>query len=307
MGAGLTSMLSQANNKLQTTLQNNVTSAPKSSISRSLDSREGQILVEIYENERLDSKLLPSDPKKFSDEKASPGFGYETIPEGNLSAGCVWTCDWEIDQNYTAVDKDGTFEWIFFFWLDAQVHVLGWTYAGDFVEIVRLFKADLSHASRHPNDAVRRRRWIRLQKQVTFPENCVVRDNADINSTLSGPIGEWEDEPNMEKPRNGDDLDGINDDPFLRTAQKQTTGFRVNMKFPHRGTKDNTKDYQSMNLTNIMWLVSSQDIISAPTDEIMREKTANLEVSNTNCFMMSPERIIFLIYRKELKKLPKSP
>ncbi|GLE06151.1 hypothetical protein PINS_up015362 [Pythium insidiosum] len=67
------------------------------------------------------------------------------------------------------------------------------------------------------------------------------------------------------------------DDPFHRTAQKAQTGFRVNMKFPHRGGKDNTKDYQSLNLTDVMWLVNAADTVTAPTDEMMREKTANLE------------------------------
>lgn len=277
-------LFSQANTRLQTTLQNTTTAVgahASSNSSSSLSSsklglsqsqqrgsqevdREGQMLVEIYENERLDGKLLPSDPKKYSDRNAPAGSGHDTLPEGDLPEGHEWVTEWEIDQNYTAVDREG------------------WTYAADFIEIVRLLRDDLSHASRHPTDAVRRRRWIRYRQSPDDGSPPSPRESNDANKSLgsSSASNTWADSshggPLSESSGYADLDDG--DDPFHRTAQKQQTGFRVNMKFPHRGTKDNTKDYQSINLTDVMWLVNAHDVQNAPTDELMREKTANLEV-----------------------------
>lgn len=154
----------------------------------------------------------------------------------------------------------------------------GWTYAADFVEIVRLLNDDLSHASRHPSDAVRRRRWIRYRQPIEDasvpPASPTESADAGLGSSSasntwaseSGPVGESSPYPLDE-----------NDDPFYRTAQKTQSGFRVNVNFAHRGKKDNTKDYQSINLSDVMWLVNAHDVTNAPTDELMREKTANLE------------------------------
>jgi hypothetical protein len=149
----MVALVNQANRSLQTSLQNTAagpggkTLQSRGSGSQEID-RDGQVVVEIFENERLEGKLQPMDPKHFSDRHAAPGAGQEERPEGDLPAGHEWVSDWEIDQNYTAVDRDG------------------WTYAADFVEIVRLLGDDLSHASRHPTDAVRRRRWIRYRQPV---------------------------------------------------------------------------------------------------------------------------------------------
>ncbi|KAJ0405794.1 hypothetical protein P43SY_003644 [Pythium insidiosum] len=199
--ARMASMLTQANNRFQTTLQatkvgmsaTNSATRPPAARGHDVD-RDGQVLVEVFENERLDGPLRATDPKKFSDRHAAAGSGHDDIPDGDLAEGHQWVTDWEIDQAYTAVDR-------------------GWG---------------------HENDHV---------------------------GSESGTYPELDDD----------------DDPFHRTAQKAQTGFRVNMKFPHRGGKDNTKDYQSLNLTDVMWLVNAADAVTAPTDEMMREKTANLE------------------------------
>lgn len=263
MGAGLSSMLTQANNRLQTTLQsgNNATGSqkmqgPTMRQPSSISEHEGQELVEIFENERLAGRLQPSDPKRYSDRDATPGSGSESFPEGELPDGHEWAGEWEIDQNYTSVDRDG------------------WTYATDFAELVRLLDEDLSHATRHPNDSVRRRRWVRYHQPIASssasshdlqepsawsPDNALDKaDQLDEDSNFSRHVND-------------------NDDPFFRTAQKQQSGFRVNMKFPHRGGKDNTKDYQSINLSDVNWLVNSEDVEKAPTDQLMRERAANLE------------------------------
>ncbi|EEY56709.1 uncharacterized protein PITG_21000 [Phytophthora infestans T30-4] len=259
----MVALVNQANRSLQTSLQStNVTPGGKSgtqsrgSGSQDID-RDGQVVVEIFENERLEGKLQPMDPKRFSDRHAAPGAGQDERPEGDLPAGHEWVTDWEIDQNYTAVDRDG------------------WTYAADFVEIVRLLGDDLSHASRHPTDAVRRRRWIRYRQPV---EEHTPQSPTDANGSKSlassATSNNWADSSNGQ----GDDyMLGDNDDPFMRTAQKTQTGFRVNVNFAHRGKKDNTKDYQSISLTDVMWLVNAHDVTNAPTEELMREKTANLE------------------------------
>ncbi|KAG6622177.1 uncharacterized protein IUM83_09872 [Phytophthora cinnamomi] len=119
----MVALVNQANRSLQTSLQN-TTGAPagksgtqsRGSGSQDVD-RDGQVVAEIFENERLEGKLQPMDPKQFSDRHAAPGAGQDEKPEGDLPAGYEWVTDWEIDQNYTAVDRDG------------------WTYAADFVEI----------------------------------------------------------------------------------------------------------------------------------------------------------------------------
>lgn len=279
MGAGLTSMFSQANTRLQTTLQSTTVASSSSSLGLSSSSasqsrqgssqlrssqeidREGQMLVEIYENERLDGKLQTQDPKKYSDKHAAPGMGHDAIPEGELPEGHEWATEWEIDRSYTAVDNDG------------------WTYAADFVEIVRLLRDDLSHASRHPTDAVRRRRWIRYRQSPDDGPSSPRESNEAKSLNSSSTSNNWGESSNggPQSESSGYGYLDENDDPFHRTAQKQQSGFRVNMKFPHRGNKDNTKDYQSINLTDVMWLVNAHDVQNAPTDELMREKTANLE------------------------------
>lgn len=141
---------------------------------------------------------------------------------------------------------------------------------------MRLLNDDLSHASRHPTDIVRRRRWVRYHQpmdEAAPPPSPTESNDAKNSLNSSSASNTW--------GADGGDAgypDDENDDPFQRTAQKQQTGFRVNMKFPHRGAKDNTKDYQNINLTDVTWLVNAHDVTNAPTEEIMREKTANLEV-----------------------------
>ncbi|RLN83991.1 hypothetical protein BBJ28_00016522, partial [Nothophytophthora sp. Chile5] len=259
-------LINQANTRLQTTLQNTSTGpggkagAAPSRGSQEID-RDGQVVVEIFENERLEGKLQAMDPKRFSDRHAAPGAGQETQPDGDLPAGHEWVTDWEIDQNYTAVDREG------------------WTYAADFVEIVRLLSDDLSHASRHPTDAVRRRRWIRYRQPMdeNAPQSPTESVGGSKSLASSSASTNWANEStNGQGADTGYVLDD-NDDPFQRTAQKTQTGFRVNVNFAHRRTKDNTKDYQSISLTDVMWLVNAHDVTNAPTDELMREKTANLE------------------------------
>ncbi|KAL4160965.1 hypothetical protein PRNP1_001523 [Phytophthora ramorum] len=259
----MVALVNQANRSLQTSLQS-TTAGPggkagqaRGSGSQDVD-RDGQVVVEIFENERLEGKLQPMDPKTFSDRHAAPGAGQDEKPEGELPAGHEWVSDWEIDQNYTAVDRDG------------------WTYAADFVEIVRLLGDDLSHASRHPTDAVRRRRWIRYRQPVdeSAPQSPTESVGGAKSLATSATSNNWADSSNGQS---NDYVLDDNDDPFMRTAQKTQTGFRVNVNFAHRGKKDNTKDYQSISLTDVMWLVNAHDVTNAPTEELMREKTANLE------------------------------
>ncbi|KAL4117191.1 hypothetical protein PRIC2_012637 [Phytophthora ramorum] len=259
----MVALVNQANRSLQTSLQSTTagpggkTGQARGSGSQDVD-RDGQVVVEIFENERLEGKLQPMDPKTFSDRHAAPGAGQDEKPEGELPAGHEWVSDWEIDQNYTAVDRDG------------------WTYAADFVEIVRLLGDDLSHASRHPTDAVRRRRWIRYRQPVdeSAPQSPTESVGGAKSLATSATSNNWADSSNGQS---NDYVLDDNDDPFMRTAQKTQTGFRVNVNFAHRGKKDNTKDYQSISLTDVMWLVNAHDVTNAPTEELMREKTANLE------------------------------
>lgn len=256
----MVALVNQANRSLQslqsTTVAQGGKAGTQSRGSQDVD-RDGQVIVEIFENERLEGNLQAMDPRHFSDRHAAPGAGQDEKPEGDLPAGHEWVTDWEIDQNYTAVDRNG------------------WTYAADFVEIVRLLGDDLSHASRHPTDAVRRRRWIRYRQCVDENTPHSPTDSAGTKALASSASStNWGDTASG----HGNDymLDDY-DDPFMRTAQKTQTGFRVNVNFAHRGKKDNTKDYQSISLTDVMWLVNAHDVTNAPTEELMREKTANLE------------------------------
>jgi hypothetical protein len=270
MGFGLSSMLTHANTRLQTTLQQKVIASVggkhHAGRGHSDIDREGQSMVEIYENERLDGKLHASDPKRYSARHALSGTGYDELPEGDLPEGHEWSTDWEIDLNYTSVDRDG------------------WTYASDFPELNRLLQEELSHASRHPADTVRRRRWIRYSHDLNA---AAVSPSASASMDSShAPSGSWGNDSVLDKvdtkvgsaPESNAALyDDFDDDPFHRTANKEKKTFGVNIKFAHRGGKDNTKDYQSINLTEVNWLLKESDSTAAPTDEMMREKTANLE------------------------------
>ncbi|KAI9909403.1 hypothetical protein PsorP6_014736 [Peronosclerospora sorghi] len=287
----MVALVNQANRSLQTSLQSTTTgpggkanSQTKGSASQDVD-RDHQVMVEIFENERLEGKLQPIDPRSFSDRHAAPGAGQDEKPEGELPPGHEWVTDWEIDHNYTAVDRDG------------------WTYAADFVEIVRLLGDDLSHASRHPTDAVRRRRWIRYHQPVDENAPQSPTDSVGTKSLTSSTMSN-----NWTEPPNGQGNDYMlddNDDPFMRTAQKTQTGFRVNVNFAHRGKKDNTKDYQSISLTDVMWLVNAHDVTNAPTDELMREKTANLEEQIKEATMRSKalEKELRAQHDKQMKEL----
>ncbi|TMW59495.1 hypothetical protein Poli38472_004564 [Pythium oligandrum] len=265
MGVGLTSMLNQANSRIQSTLQAKAAMAAPTNKSASRGPSDGgQHVLEMFENERLDGKLLASDPKKFSDRAAAAGSGYDDLPDNSPPDGHEWVSDWDLDQNYTSVDRDG------------------WAYGADFADLTRLLNEESSHASRQPSDAVRRRRWVRYYSDrgsdAHPPSPSVSFDSS--RSTGFGTASSWGNETVLDRGGASDNLFadyGEDDDPFHRTAQKAQTGFRVNMKFPHRGGKDNTKDYQSMNLTDVAWLVNDTDTTTAPTDEMMREKTANLE------------------------------
>lgn len=107
MGAGLTSMFSQANTKLQTTLQNNVGNSIRAPSAKN-SHKDTQLIAEIFEYERLDGKISKSlDPKRYSDRLAVGDSGSELFPEVDLSEGYEWTSEWEIDKNYTSVDRDG--------------------------------------------------------------------------------------------------------------------------------------------------------------------------------------------------------
>ena len=70
------------------------------------------------------------------------------------------------------------------------------------------------------------------------------------------------------------------DDPFSKTQKSnQGSGFRVpNMKFPLRGEKDHTKDYQNLGVSDIEWLVKMEPKDSTKSAEALRAETANLTV-----------------------------
>jgi hypothetical protein len=104
-------LINQANTRLQTTLNSSATGGSTKSMqsrnSQDVD-REGQVVVEMFENERLEGKLQAGDPKKFSDRDAAAGSGHDALPEGELPPGYEWSTDWEIDLNFNSVDRDGT-------------------------------------------------------------------------------------------------------------------------------------------------------------------------------------------------------
>ncbi|CCI48799.1 unnamed protein product [Albugo candida] len=293
MGAGLTSMFSQANTKLQTTLQNNVgtsTRVPSSKNSHPSD-KDTQLVAEIFEYERLDGKMSKiSDPKRYSDRLAIGDSGSETFPEGDLPEGYEWTSEWEIDKNYTLVDRDG------------------WTYAAEFKELIKLLDDDASHASRHPTDAVRRRRWMRFRQpcQDLMSSTGAPIESPQADGTPSSTTSWLNESSSIDSNLQSIQfLNADDDDPFSRTAQKQQTGFRMNIKFTHRGGKDTTKDYQSISLSDINWLVNERDNTKAPTDEILREKTANLEerIKEATNVSMRLERVLRERYDKKSKEI----
>lgn len=112
-------LINQANTRLQTTLNSTATGGSTKSMqtrnSQDVD-RDGQAVSEIFENERLEGKLQPGDPKKYSDKDAASGAGHDTFPDVDLPSGYEWSTEWEIDQNYTSVDRDGKESYLFSSW-----------------------------------------------------------------------------------------------------------------------------------------------------------------------------------------------
>ncbi|OQS00398.1 hypothetical protein ACHHYP_03638 [Achlya hypogyna] len=212
-------------------------------------SHDGESTQYVYEYDRVDGGVLrPSvDPKRYGDASATIGQGDDMFPTTSLPEGYEWTSEWEIDlfSNWASVDKDG------------------WTYGADWADILKLAKEELSHATKHPNDAVRRRRHVRYYKKQ---ETARLDAEAAETSPSSWPV---------EQDLRMSDEDA--DDPFSRTAQKKQSGFRT-MNFASRGGKDYTKDYANIaDLGTLPWLVSAQEASAVQSDEAIREKTANLE------------------------------
>ncbi|OQR94566.1 hypothetical protein THRCLA_08146 [Thraustotheca clavata] len=210
-------------------------------------SHDGESAEYVYEYDRVDGNILrPSvEPKKYGDASAGIGQGDDVFPSVNVPDGFEWTSEWEIDlfSNWASVDKDG------------------WTYGADWTDILKLAKEELSHATKHPNDTVRRRRYVRYCKKLEQP-----RQDVEVAETPS-----WTEQEALRL--SDEDID----DPFSRTAQKKQSGFRT-MNFASRAGKDYTKDYANItDLNTLPWLVSAQDASAIPSDEAIREKTANLE------------------------------
>ncbi|KDO32412.1 hypothetical protein SPRG_02889 [Saprolegnia parasitica CBS 223.65] len=214
-------------------------------------SHDGELTEYVYEHDRVDGGVLrPSvDPKRYGDASAAIGLGDDVFPTTTLPEGYEWTSEWEVDlfSNWASVDKDG------------------WTYGADWTDVLKLAKEELSHATKHPNDAVRRRRHVRYYKK----QDQGSRAEAEPETTTATTT--WAAEQDLRMS------DEDADDPFSRTAQKKQSGFRP-MNFATRAGKDFTKDYANItDLGSLPWLVNAQDASAVPSDEAIREKTANLE------------------------------
>ncbi|RLO04731.1 hypothetical protein DYB28_000114, partial [Aphanomyces astaci] len=97
-------------------------------------------------------------------------------------------------------------------------------------------------------------------------------------------------------------MDEDNDDPFSRTAQKKQSGFR----FAARAGKDFTKDYNNIgDLNSLSWLVNASETSAAPTDEAIREKTANLEerIKEASEKSAAQEQALRLKHQKKAKEV----
>ena len=128
-----------------------------------------------------------------------------------------------------------------------------------------MLEDDSSHASKHPNDTVRRRRWVRYRQleseSLGIDEEPPSLDDYDHHHDVTEEKTEAE-------------------DPFSITQKSNTTGFRVpTMKFPLRGEKDHTKDYQNLGTSDINWIVKPDSGDSATKSvEAIEAETADLEV-----------------------------
>ncbi|KAF0689953.1 Aste57867_18597 [Aphanomyces stellatus] len=234
--------------------------------------REGQNAEHVYEYDRVDGAVLrPSvDPKRYGDASAAIGQGDETFPSVSLDDECEWTSGWEVDlSNWASVDKDG------------------WTYGADWNDMIKLARDELSHATKHPNDTVRRRRHVRYWKRVD--------DNPEGDSASNDAWSENHDSHLVDED---------NDDPFSRTAQKKQSGFRT--AFAARAGKDYTKDYNNISdLNSLTWLVNANEVSAAPTDEAIREKTANLEerIKEASEKSAAQEEALRLKHQKKAKEV----
>ncbi|RHY83387.1 hypothetical protein DYB35_006088 [Aphanomyces astaci] len=233
--------------------------------------RDGQMSEYVYEYDRVDGTVLrPSiDPKRYGDDRAVVGVGDDVFPTIALDDECEWTSAWEVDMsNWASVDKDG------------------WTYGADWTDVLKLSRDELSHATKHPNDCVRRRRHIRYWKR------------RDDNSAEGGDAANdaWSGDADTTL------MDEDNDDPFSRTAQKKQSGFR----FAARAGKDFTKDYNNIgDLNSLSWLVNASETSAAPTDEAIREKTANLEerIKEASEKSAAQEQALRLKHQKKAKEV----
>ncbi|RHY35402.1 hypothetical protein DYB32_000127 [Aphanomyces invadans] len=233
--------------------------------------RDGQMAEYVYEYDRADGTVLrPSiDPKRYGDERAVVGVGDDVFPTITLDEECEWTSAWEVDMsNWASVDKDG------------------WTYGADWTDILKLARDELSHATKHPNDFVRRRRHIRYWKR------------RDDNSAEGGDAA-------------NDSWSGDADTTYKFHLPASTIALALDMlglkkqsgfRFAARAGKDYTKDYNNISdLNSLTWLVNANETSSAPTDEAIREKTANLEEASEKS--AAQEQALRLKHQKKAKEV----
>lgn len=227
--SGISSMLSNANSKFQNTFsEGNMEKSRSMQFNEMYHDHEWHA---VYENENLveDLKMV----KRYTRD----GEGFDAFPgELEIEDDEEWTSEWIIDIAYTSVDSDG------------------WTYGRSFKEMDTLLKEELSHASKHPSDVVRRRRWIRFRKKKNGKEEVV-------------------------KERKLSNVDRLNeeDDPFSKSGKTTSTpGFRV-PKFALRGEKDHTKEYQNLGNEKMEWLVKQRGSSNGPSKEALQLEMNVLE------------------------------
>lgn len=244
----------------------------------------GPLEEEQFENGRLDQDGQlndQEDPRQYSDVGAGVGSGQDTRMEFPLAREYVWTSEWELDLDFANVDEDG------------------WTYGTDFDDLLRLQEDEMTRGKRERDDAVRRRRWIRVQQHRSVLETTESMTESTIPDALIEPSLSTQEshtsqEGNPLSDDSGDDEEE-NDkeeeeepslapmDPFTKvqaakaaTSASGATYFKKKLNFPgalRKKEMDATKEYQNLGVTN-SWLVTTPEVTETSRAELVAKTSA---------------------------------
>ena len=161
--------------------------------------------------------------------------------------------------------------------------ILGWSYGTSFVHLETSVTDESSHASRHPTDVVKRRRWIRYyqKKTVAVVQGDTLGNRNGLETVLENEQDDKvKEEQHIAPPPSSSPL---KEEALFVSKEKKGFGFKVpkitSLKVPKRlrGEKDITKEYQNLGTVEMEWLLSVHPKDPKKSAQALAMEAASLE------------------------------